>query len=404
MDLLRTENRHFYVPRIPSIRFPNFKNYNMLRKLSAIFTSAILLNAMVADAQTKVKTSALPFLTISPDSRAAALGDAGVASTPDGNSVFWNSAKLAFIDKNVGLNVSYVPWLRELTNDMFLANVSGFKKLAKNQSVGFTMGYFNPGVIEFRTAQGTAAGDFQSREFTMSGSYARKLTRSFSMGINLRYTHSNLIGDYVVNGQASKAANPISGDISTYYIRNMGTKERGTDLAFGAVISNIGGKVSYGREAYFLPTNLKIGTNIGRRLDEHNKLNFLLDFNKLLVPATDPANASKTLGMGSIQGVFNSFSGGGQLRDIAASTGLEYWYNDLFAARVGYMYETAGRGDRRYFTGGIGVKLKDSYGIDLAYLVPTTTGNPLQNTWRLSLVFDLEKRAINNPTDALDTQ
>jgi hypothetical protein len=376
----------------------------MLHKLTVAFTSAILLiNCSVeTQAQTKVKTSALPFLTISPDSRAAALGDAGVASTPDANSVYWNSAKLAFIDKSVGLNVSYVPWLRELTNDMFLANISGFKKLAKNQTLGFTMGYFNPGVIEFRTPQGSAAGEFQSREFTLSGSYARKLTRNFGMGVNLRFTHSNLIGDYVVNNQASKAANPLSGDISTYYTRPSGSKERGTDLAFGAVISNIGNKVSYGRDAYFMPTNLKVGTSVGRRIDEHNKFNFLLDLSKLLVPSPEKYTAGELQTMGAIQGMFNSFGG---TSDLAASTGLEYLYNDLFAARVGYMYETAGRGDRRYFTAGLGVKLKDSYGIDLAYLVPTTTGNPLQNTWRLSLVFDLEKRAaISNPTDALDSQ
>jgi hypothetical protein len=374
----------------------------MIRKLSVVLTSVVLFGAFYANAQSRVKTSALPFLTISPDSRAAALGDAGVASTPDANSVFWNSSKLAFIDKNVGLNVSYVPWLRELTNDMFLANISGFKKLAKNQTLGFTMAYFNPGVIEFRTARGDAAGDFQSREFTVSGSYARKLTRNFSMGVNLRFTHSNLIGDYVVNNQASKAANPLSGDISTFYYRPSNSKEHGTDLSFGAVISNIGNKVSYGREAYFMPTNLKVGTSIGRRIDEHNKFNLLLDLNKLLVPESTPTNASTLQTMGAIQGIFNSFN---SFSDLAASTGIEYLYNDLFAARVGYMYETATRGDRRYFTAGLGVKLKDSYGIDLAYLIPTTTGNPLQNTWRLSLVFDLEKRAaISNPTDALDSQ
>lgn len=374
----------------------------MIRKLSVVLTSAVLLSSFGASAQSQVKTSALPFLTISPDSRAAALGDAGVASSPDANSVYWNSAKLAFIEKNVGLNVSYVPWLRELTNDMFLANISGFKKLAKNQTLGFTMAYFNPGVIEFRTAQGTAAGEFQSREFTLSGSYARKLTRNFSMGVNLRYTHSNLIGDYVVNGQASKAANPLSGDISTFYYRPSDSKEYGTDLAFGAVISNIGNKVSYGREAYFMPTALRVGTSVGRRIDEHNKFNFLLDLSKLMVPSPKKYTDDELKTMGSIQGIFNSFGGG---IDLAASMGLEYLYNDLFAARVGYMHETAGRGDRRYFTAGLGVKIKDSYGIDLAYLVPTTTGNPLQNTWRLSLVFDLEKRTtISNSTDALDAQ
>ncbi|MCU0324448.1 MAG: type IX secretion system outer membrane channel protein PorV [Spirosomaceae bacterium] len=381
----------------------------MKRKLSVVLTSAVLLSSIIANAQqtttsrTRVITSAVPFLTISPDARAAALGDAGVASSPDANSIYWNAAKLAFVNKNVGASISYVPWLRELIDDMFIANVSGFKKAAKNQAFGFAMTYFNPGKIEFTTQQGQTAGDFQSREFSMTGAYSRKLSRDFSMGINLRYIHSNLIGDYVVNQQASKAANQVSGDISAYYVKNSVNRERGTDYSFGAVISNIGGKISYGREAYFLPTNLKIGTNIARRLDAHNRFNFLIDFNKLLVPTPDPSDPLKYANTGVINGIFSSFGGapvGDKLREITSSVGLEYWYNDLFAARGGYFFEASSKGGRRYVTAGLGVKLKDSYGIDLAYLIPTTTGSPLANTWRISLIFDLDKRQVDSPTEA----
>ncbi|MFN3848331.1 MAG: type IX secretion system outer membrane channel protein PorV [Spirosomataceae bacterium] len=381
----------------------------MKRKLSVVLTSAVLLSSIIANAQqtttsrTRVITSAVPFLTISPDSRAAALGDAGVASSPDANSIYWNAAKLAFVNKNVGASMSYVPWLRELIDDMFIAHISGFKKAAKNQAFGFSMTYFNPGKIEFTTQTGQTAGDFQSREFSMTGAYSRKLSRDFSMGINLRYIHSNLIGDYVVNQQASKAANQVSGDISAYYVKNSVNRERGTDYSFGAVISNIGGKISYGREAYFLPTNLKIGTNIGRRLDAHNRFNFLVDFNKLLVPTPDPSDPLKYANTGVINGIFSSFGGapiGDKLREITSSVGLEYWYNDLFAARGGYFFEASSKGGRRYVTAGLGVKLKDSYGIDLAYLIPTTTGSPLANTWRISLIFDLDKRQVDSPTEA----
>ncbi len=394
----------------------------MKHKLLSVVASVVLMNTFTSQAQTnkslsRVISPAVPFLLISPDSRGAAMGDAGVASSPDANSMYWNTAKLAFIDKNIGSTVSYTPWLRDLVDDMGLIHASIYKKTNKNSALGLSMTYFNQGQIDFTTATGQANGTFQSREFNLAGGYSTKLGRDFSMGINLKYIHSNLIGSQVVSGSSSKPANTVAGDISFFYLKekpSVKNKDRGITYSAGAVISNLGGKVNYGRDAYNLPTNFKLGGGIGYKIDAHNSVNFLVDINKLLVP-TPPSrdNTGKIikgkdpLTTGVISGIFGSFNDAPdgfseELREVTGSIGMEYWYNNIFAVRGGYFAESNLKGGRKYATMGLGFRIKNSYGIDMAYLVPTTQGSPLANTWRISLIFDMSAKKESNPTEVTE--
>lgn len=355
----------------------------------------------------RVVNAAVPFLSISPDSRAAAMGDAGVASSPDANSIYWNTAKLAFMDNETGGSLSYAPWLRNLTGDMGLVNATYFKKLNKTQALTFGVNYFNQGMIQFTTNTGASAGDFQSREFALTAGYTTKLMQDLSMGLNIKYINSNLIGNQVINNQASKPGNTVASDISFYYKKDRPNQkfERGTDVAYGLVFQNVGGKINYGTNfQYFIPANMKLGTAINIRPDVHNAFTILLDFNKLLVPT--PQADGTIPDVGAIQGIFTSFSDAPdgfseELREINISGGIEYMYENLLALRAGYFFEPASKGNRKYVTTGLGFKLRDMYGIDLAYLVPTgAAGSPLANTWRLSFNFDLKgRRAAVAPSD-----
>lgn len=388
----------------------------MKRKLLAALASVVLINTLTPS-QAQVRRAivpAVPFLMISPDSRGAAMGDAGVASTPDANSMYWNTAKLAFIDKSIGSTVSYTPWLRDLVDDMGLLHASIFKKTAKNSALGLSMTYFNQGEIQFTTATGQPNGTFQSREFNIAGGYSKKLGRDFSMGLNLKYIHSNLIGTMVVSGSSSKPANTVAGDISFYYVNDKPStksKDKGVIYSAGAVIQNLGGKVNYGRDAYYLPTNLKLGGGLNFKIDAHNQFNFLVDVNKLLVPTPPLRDNTGVITKGKdpqttsvISGIFGSFSDAPdgfkeEFREFTGSLGVEYWYNNIFAVRGGYFSESNTKGGRKYATMGLGFRIKNSYGIDLAYLVPTTQGSPLSNTWRISLIFDMESKKVSNPTE-----
>lgn len=375
------------------------KNRFIAIVLIGLFPSILFGQALTNDY--RIVSSAVPFLTISPDSRAAAMGDAGVASSPDVNSVYWNTAKLAFIEESAGANFSYAPWLRDLVGDMGLLNLSGYKNLGEGKAItgGFT--YFNQGLIEFTTNTGADAGSFQSREFALALGYAMKLGQDFSAGINLKYINSNLIGSQAINNQTSKPARSAAADLSFYYHKDRPTDElKKTDIAFGVTLSNIGGKVNYGYEKeYFLPMNLKIGTCFTLTPDAQNKFNFLVDFNKLLVPTPQEDGALPEYG--TLEAIFKSFGdapGGFQeeMREITSSIGAEYIYENLLAVRAGYFFEPVSKGGRKYVTVGAGLKLKEQYGLDLAYLIPTTSGNPLANTWRLTLNINLPQKAITS--------
>lgn len=345
--------------------------------------------------QTKAITTAVPFLLISPDARHAALGDAGVASSPDANSSYWNAAKLVFIDKPYGGTVSYTPWLGKIINDMSVSYLSGFYKISREQAASFSFKYFDLGDIFF-TEDGKVGTNFNPREFSFDLTYSRMLTDDLSVGITGRFVHSNLTGAYSASGGTdAKPGSTAGADIGIYYTKDLkGAKS--SNLSLGATITNIGGKISYSdsNNDDFLPTNLRFGTAYKTELDPYNTITFLLDFNKLMVPTVDKDQSL-------LSGMFGSFTDapGGfkeEIQEIITNIGAEYWYRDIFAFRLGYFLEAYDKGNRKYMTAGLGFKRK-SMGIDVAYLVPTNKReHPLAETLRFTLSLLVPQKEVES--------
>ena len=372
----------------------------------ALFISAVTFGQSLVSGQLnagRIPTPTMLFLNVSPDARSAGMGDAGAAISSDVNAIYWNPAKLATADKDLGFAVSYTPWLRNLVNDMALYNIAGYKKTSKDQAFGFSINYFDQGLFQATLPNGTSAGNFNSKEYALTLTHARKLSNNLSLGVNVKYINSNLLGNYQGTsgtGVAMKPAQTVAADVALYWT-NKTVKD--WNLTYGLVLSNISGKVSYGgAEKNFIPTNLRAGVAAVKNIDEKNKLTLTLDFNKLMVPTpysvdangaivgTDPATTSA---IGGIFGsVFDAPDGfGEELKEVTTSIGAEYLFNDTFAIRGGYFNESEMKGNRKYFTLGVGFKLDQKYGFDFAYLVPTGTSSPLANTLRITLLA-----AINN--------
>jgi hypothetical protein len=349
-------------------------------------------------------TTAVPFLIISPDARSAAMGDAGVATSPDANSAYWNAAKLVFIDKKYGGSLSYTPWLGKIVNDMSISYLTGFYKLNREQVVALGIKYFDLGEINFRNNINDPLGDFNPREFSFDGTYSRMLTEEFSIGVTAKFIHSNLTGAFSAGGVDAKPGSSVAADIGLFYNKQIKNSARDAYLAFGASISNIGAKISYTNadNEDFLPTNLRLGTAYTTNLDLYNKITFTLDFNKLLVPTPPIRDDAGTVVYGKdddrslLSGMFGSFSdapdgGSEELHELMTSLGIEYWYNETFAARLGYFNEAKTKGNRKYMTVGLGFR-KNSFGIDMAYIVPTNKrDHPLAETLRFTLLFQIKE-------------
>ncbi len=367
--------------------------------------------------------TAVPIIAISPDSRSGGMGDVGVATDPDAASLYWNPAKLAFLEDGTNtLSLSYTPWLNKLVNDINLAYVSYVFKIAENQGMGFALRYFSLGTINFRDEGNNNLGDYKPYEFTLNGAYALKLNEQMGLAVGLRYIYSNLTAGVTVAGAETKAGQSFAADLGYYYKSRETNLEGGMkqSVSAGINISNVGGKISYGNDADadFIPTNLRVGAGYHLKFDEYNRMSFYADFNKLLVPTPpvregdqgfqgdvnkngDPNDGSILAGqddnVSAFQGIFQSFSdapGGGkeELEEIVINLGVEFWYDDRFALRGGYQYEDLEKGGRQYFTMGIGLKM-NVFGVDFAYLIPAsaTVKSPLENTLRFSLNFDFEK-------------
>jgi hypothetical protein len=351
---------------------------------------------------------AVPFLSIPPDSRAAGMGDVGVATSPDANSTFWNPAKLAFIDQPMGASLSYTPWLRNLVNDMSLSYLSGFYKLDKNSTIAATINYFDLGYIQFTNDKGVTTGDYYSKEFSFAASYARKLSSNLGVGVSLRYINSDLTGNNVINNVATKPGTSAAGDISIY----RSPKNTGKPLtwAWGANISNLGGKINYGGSGgkYFIPTNFRLGTSANFKKTAFNRLSVSLDMNKLMIPTPPQRNEKgeiikgKDINEGAALGrIFGSFADAPdgiseELKEITWSLGAEYAYKEQFMFRGGYFYENKQKGGRSYLTAGFGAKFSDKYNFDFAYLFqPSQGGNssPLNNTLRFTLGIFFDKNS-----------
>ena len=363
------------------------------------------------DTSQRVITTAVPFLSITPDSRSGAMGDAGVAISPDANSAYWNPSKLVFIDNKMGFALSYSPWLAKIINDMSLSYLSGYYKLTKEQAIAVSLRYFDLGEIFFTDDNNNPQGEFNPKEFAIDATYARMLSEKFSLGITIRYVNSNLTGHFQTSSVEAKPANTVAADVSAFYK----TETKIGDLSFGGNISNIGAKVTYSNQDNkdFIPINLRLGSALKTEIDPYNSITFALDFNKLLVPTppvylmdangviqTDPdgnpiIERGKDPNRNLLSGMFGSFSDAPdgfseEMQEIMISFGTEYWYNELFAARLGYFYEHANKGNRQYFTMGVGFRY-NVFGFDFAYLVPPQQEHPLAETLRFTLHFNFEQ-------------
>lgn len=384
----------------------------VLLLFSGLVSGQSIDSSVSIDGRINTINTAVPFLRISPDARSGAMGDAGIAISPDANATYWNQSKLPFADADASVSVSYTPWLRELVNDVYLANLSGYKKLDDKETISASLRYFDLGNIQFTDYEGNDEGQFNPREFSFDGGYARKLTDNFSLGVALRYIYSNLASGQNLNGETYKAGTAVAGDVSAYYTKDVdyGNGASG-NWSFGVAITNMGSKISYTNDPNdknFIPTNLGVGVAYTAKMDEYNKVTFTLDINKLLVAA--PPLVSDTVAqdynnynnIGVVSGMLKSFSDPGgfqsEMQDLMYSSGIEYWYNDIFSVRLGYYNESKYKGDRKYFSTGIGLKY-NTFGLNFSYLVPSGSGinrDPLSNTLRFSLIFDFNKSSDNN--------
>jgi hypothetical protein len=347
-------------------------------------------------------TSAVPFLRIVPDARGGAMGDVGIATAADPNKMHYNPSALAFANKNVSVSATYTPWMRALgLQDVYLAYLSGYTKLDEFQTLGFGLRYFSLGDIEFTDENGQSLGQGRPNEFEFAGAYSRKLTDKFSAAVGAKFIYSNLATGQRVEGTEIKPGIAGGADLSVTYKTPITVTKNDSELTIGAAVSNLGSKITYTNSINrdFIPTNLGLGLAWKFNLDEYNSLTITSDFNKLLVPTPRPDIDEDADGipdyrqLSPIGGVFRSFSDapGGfseELKEITTGLGAEYWYDDQFALRAGYFYEHYSKGNRKYFSVGLGLKY-NIFGINFSYLVPTTNQrNPLDNTLRFSLLFD----------------
>ena len=372
-----------------------------MRKILS-FTLLILVGFQTIKAQEIPNpiTTAAPFLLIAPDARSGGMGDIGVATSPDANSQHWNASKFAFMDSQFSIGVTYTPWLRELTNDVFLGGFSFANKIDERSAWAASLKYFNLGQIDLTDINGAPQGTEKLNEFSLDGSYSLKLNESYAMGVTLRYIRSDLGIE-----SANSTINPVNSfsvDVSGYYESRENNYGNFNGVWRGGFnISNIGPKVSYSNDGQenFIPTNLRVGGGFDFILDNYNKVSLNLEFNKLLVPTPsvslnnddNPPYIQEDVSFFS--GIFKSFGDapGGfseELKEFTWALGAEYMYDNSFAVRAGYFNESDLKGARKYFTLGSGFKFKSTR-LDISYLFNASDiNNPLENTLRFSLSFD----------------
>lgn len=369
-----------------------------------------------------VITTAVPFMMIAPDSRAGAMGDAGVSSAPDVYSMHWNPAKYAVLESDMSVGLSYSPWLRNLVPDMNLAYLAFAKRIDASSAIGATLRFFTLGDIQFTNDEGREIGTYRPSEWALDATYSRKLTDHLSGAVAGRFIYSNLTLGRSVGGGSTSAGISAAADVAVYWEKEVvWFQDMGSSFAWGINISNIGTKLGYSSASIkkdFIPTNLRFGPTLKLEIDDYNEIAFSLDFNKLLVP-TPPVYKRDSIsgnpiviegtdkfeilqGMDDdvsvVAGILQSFydSPGGfqeEMREFSISFGAEYWYNKVFALRGGAFYEDATKGNRKFFTLGAGLRY-NVFGLDFSYLIPVDSrNNPLQNTLRFALTFDLDAQA-----------
>ncbi|MES2587459.1 MAG: type IX secretion system outer membrane channel protein PorV [Bacteroidota bacterium] len=411
-----------------------FKQIIFLFVLIFTFIGNLSAQATDDDLQLNTITTALPFMSITPDSRSGAMGDVGTALSASSSSIFWNTAILNFAEKKSEISVSYTPWLRQLTNDIHLSYVSGYTKIGSRQAFTAGLRYFSLGSITFTDATGNVIRDDKPSEYEITAGYAFKLSEKMSFGLNGKFAYSNLTGGLTIAGADTKAGVVGAADLSfIYHDDQFKLGSTSGIFTFGATINNVGNKVSYSDVASsdFIPMNLKLGTAYAMKIDNYNAFTVALDVSKLLVPTPALIDndgviiSGKSDDIGVIAGMLQSFydapgkvemdangdfkldSEGKatviknsrlkeEMREIMIATGVEYWYNKTLAIRTGFFYENISKGARQYFNAGIGLKY-NIIGIDISYLIALKRNNPLANTMRFTLRFDIGSKSGETP-------
>lgn len=369
--------------------------------LTTTFTTFSQIGSAELGGQVNIISTGVPFLDIGPDSRSGAMGNAGVALSPDINSQHWNPSKFAFIESKSGVGISYTPWLRKLVSDINLYYLTGFYRLDDQQVLSASLRYFTLGDITFTDGPGDLGYNVKPNEFALDLAYSRVLSDHLSGSVAFRYIHSDLF-----QGQEDmEAGNSFAADLSFYYKTRVDWLNNDSEFSAGFNVSNIGTKVSYdgGNTKQFIPTNMRLGVGYSTEIDDYNSFAFTIDANKLLVPTPPLSDASEDRedyeqryhDMSVTKAIFRSFSDapGGlkeELQEIRYSLGVEYWYAKQFAVRAGYFHEHENKGNRKLFTAGIGLKF-NMLTLDASYIIPVVANNPLANTIRFSLAVDLDQ-------------
>ena len=344
--------------------------------------------------------------TIAPDARAAGMGDVGAATDPDVNSQYWNPAKYPFTISRAGVSLNYTPWLRELVNDMYLANLAGYYRIGDYSAVSGSLRYFNMGEVMMSSSQ-SGSNDMTINPYEMSVdlAYALMLSEHLSLSAGVRWIYSDLTYDYTSETSPGSA---FAADIAAYYQNYVDIGQRECQLGIGLNLSNIGSKINFGStdNSEFIPTNMRLGASLMIPVDEFNRFTIAADANKLFVPTRpiqkdgeskvdyDTRLQRDYYDVSSIGGIFKSFSDapGGlkeELQEVSWSLGGEYIYNDKFALRAGYHHESETKGNRKYFTVGAGFKM-NAFSLDAGYVIATAKSNPLDQTLRFTLTFDMD--------------
>ena len=352
-------------------------------------------------------TTSVTSQSVAPDARAGGMGDVGAATDPDVTSQYWNVAKYPFTISRAGVALNFTPWLRKLVNDMNLAYLSGYYRIGDYSAVSASLRYFSLGEVQTNynpTQQGTAM-TINPYEMSVDAGYSLMLSEKFSIGTAVRFIYSDLKADYTDDVTPGSA---FAADLGAYYQDYVNIGQRECQLGLGLNISNIGSKISFGGDnnSYFIPTNLRLGTSLMVPIDEYNRITIAADANKLLVPTYpkikegesptdfDARVQKEYYDVSSISGIFKSFGDAPngvkeELQEIQWSLGAEYAYNDKFTLRAGYHHESENKGNRKYFTVGAGFKM-NVFSLDAGYVISTAATNPLDQTLRFTLTFDMD--------------
>ncbi|MBR1518871.1 MAG: type IX secretion system outer membrane channel protein PorV [Prevotella sp.] len=376
-----------------------------------LIVSLMLLASMSIKAQDKrdmfnpVNTS-VTSQSIAPDARAAGMGDVGAATDPDVVSQYWNPAKYPFTISRAGVALNYTPWLRQLVSDMDLAYLAGYYRIGDHSAVSGSLRYFSLGEVQTSSdVSGSSDMTINPYEMSLDVAYSLMLSEHFSLGAAVRWIYSDLTYDYTEDTSPGTA---FAADISAYYQNYLNLGDRECQLGLGLNISNIGSKITFGGDdnSEFIPTNLRLGASLMVPIDEYNRFTIAADANKLLVPTYPRQQEGETSGdytervqrdyydVSSISGIFKSFGdapGGAkeELQEIQWSVGAEYVYHDQFSIRAGYHHEAENKGNRKYFTVGAGFRMS-VFSLDAGYVIATAKSNPLDQTLRFTLSFDMD--------------